>query len=176
LVEELQRNQLICIKMPETMFSTDNERDIYTTYWMTKIYLALQVRSELIPDRNKQRKVNLIIDELYQVENTEQLLKQRMSRMAKFGMKPIISCHYLNQIKHIREELRSANASYMLISGCDKENYRELKSELAPFVEEDLLRLPRYHSMNLIKCNGGYGRFITKLPAPVSALKEEAKC
>ncbi|MDR7001534.1 hypothetical protein [Neobacillus niacini] len=176
LVEELQRNQLICIKMPETMFSTDNERDIYTTYWMTKIYLALQVRSELIPDRNKQRKVNLIIDELYQVENTEQLLRQRLSRMAKFGMKPIISCHYLNQIKHIREELRSANASYMLISGCDKENYKELKSELQPFVEEDLLRLPRYHSMNLIKCKDGYGRFITKLPAPVNAQKEEAKC
>jgi hypothetical protein len=169
LVEELQRNQLICIKMPETMFSTDNERDIYTTYWMTKIYLALQVRSELIPVRNKQRKVNLIIDELYQVENTEQLLRQRLSRMAKFGMKPIISCHYLNQIKHIREELRSANASYMLISGCDKENYKELKSELHPFVEEDLLRLPRYHSMNLIKCKDGYGRFITRLPAPVSA-------
>ncbi len=168
LVEELQKNQLICIKMPESMFSTDNERDVYTTYWMTKIYLALQVRSENIPERDKQRKVNLVIDELYQVESTEQLLKQRLSRMAKFGMKPIISCHYLNQIRHIREELRSANASYMLISGCDKKNFDELKSELYPFTEEDLLKLPRYHSMNLIKSKDGYGRFITKLPAPVS--------
>ncbi|MFJ8245150.1 type IV secretion system DNA-binding domain-containing protein [Peribacillus asahii] len=167
LVEELQKNQIICIKMPETMFSTDNERDMYTTYWMTKIYLALQVRSVMIKDRDQQRKVNLVIDELYQVENTEILLKQRLSRMAKFGMKPIISAHYLNQIKHIREELRSANASYMLISGCDKKNFEELKSELYPFTEEDLLRLPRYHSMNLIKNKDGYGRFITKLPAPV---------
>jgi hypothetical protein len=171
LVDEVQKNQLICIKMPETMFSTDNERDVYTTYWMTKIYLALQVRSENIPDRNDQRKVNLIIDELYQVQNTEQLLKQRLSRMAKFGMKPIISCHYLNQIKHIRDELRSANASYMLISGCDKENFKELKSELYPFTEEDLLKLPRYHSMNLIKCKDGYGKFITKLPAPVEEME-----
>lgn len=170
LVEEVQKNQLICIKMPETMFSTDNERDMYTTYWMTKIYLALQVRSEQIPDRSKQRKVNLVIDELYQVENTEIILKKRLSRMAKFGMKPIISCHYLNQIKHIREELRSANASYMLISGCDKKNYDELKSELQPFIEEDLLRLPRYHSMNLIKNGNGYGRFITALPKPVCDL------
>jgi len=171
LVEELQKNQLICIKMPETMFSTDNERDMYTTYWMTKIYLALQVRSEQIPDRSKQRKVNLVIDELYQVENTEILLKKRLSRMAKFGIKPIISCHYLNQVKHIREELRSANASYMLISGCDKKNYDELRSELQPFTEEDLLRLPRYYSMNLIKNSGGYGKFITALPQPISALK-----
>lgn len=170
LVEELQKNQLICIKMPETMFSTDNERDIYTTYWMTKIYLALQVRSEQIPNRDKQRKVNLVIDELYQVDNTEILLKKRLSRMAKFGIKPIISCHYLNQIKHIREELRSANASYMLISGCDKKNYDELRSELQPFTEEDLLKLPRYHSMNLIKNGSGYGKFITSLPKPVSSI------
>jgi len=174
LVEELQKNQIICIKMPETMFSTDNERDMYTTYWMTKIYLALQVRSEMIKDRDKQCKVNLIIDELYQVENTEIMLKQRLSRMAKFGMKPIISAHYLNQIKHIREELRSANASYMLISGCDKKNFEELKSELYPFTEEDLLRLPRYHSMNLIKNKDGYGRFITKLPAPVGTECKES--
>ncbi|QVY63010.1 hypothetical protein [Cytobacillus gottheilii] len=169
LVDELQRNQLICIKMPETMFSTDDERDVYATYWMTKLYLALQVRSERVTDRDQQRKVNLVIDELYQVANTEQLLKQRLSRLAKFGLKPIISCHYLNQIKHIRDELRSANASYMLISGCDKKNYEELKSELYPFTEEDLLRLPRYHSLNLIKSKDGYGRFITRLPAPVDS-------
>lgn len=167
LSRELQKNQLINIRMPETMFSTDEERDIYATYWMTKLYLALQVRSERIRDRNKLRKVNLIIDELYQVENTELLLKKRLSRLAKFGLKPIISCHYLNQLRHLREELRSANASYMLISGCDKNNFRELSSELYPFEEEDLLRLPRYHSLNLIKCRDGYARFITKLPPPV---------
>jgi hypothetical protein len=167
LVEELQKNQLICFKMPEIMFSTDDERDMYTTYWLTKIYLALQVRSEQIKDRKKQRKVNIVIDELYQVQNTEILLKKRLSRMAKFGMKPILSCHYLNQISHIREELRSANASYMLISGCDKQNFAELKDELYPFVVDDLLKLPRWHSMNLIKSKEGYGRFITKLPEPI---------
>jgi hypothetical protein len=172
LVEEMQKNQLICIRMPEHMFPTDGERDIYTTYWISKVWLALQERGRLIKNRDDQRKVNLIIDELYQVENTEKFLTDKLSRLAKFGMKPIISAHYLNQIKHIREELRSANASYMLISGCDKKNYDELKSELYPFIEEDLLRLPRYHSLNLIKSKDGYGRFITKLPKPVGELKE----
>jgi energy-coupling factor transporter ATP-binding protein EcfA2 len=168
LVSELQKNQLICVKMPEDMFSTDNERDIYTTYWMTKLWLALQMRKKKFGnDRKELRKVNLVIDELYQVENTEQFLTEKLSRLAKFGLKPIISCHYLNQIKHIREELRSANASYMLISGCDKKNFSELRDELYPFEQEDLLRLKRYHSMNLIKNKDGYGRFITKLPSPI---------
>lgn len=172
LVEELQKNQLICIKMPEHMFPTDGERDVYTTYWISKLWLALQERARQIPDRNKLRKVNLIFDELYQVENTEIFLKDKLSRLAKFGLKPIISCHYLNQIKHIREELRSANASYMLISGCDKKNFDELKEELYPFVHEDLLNLKRWHSMNLIKCRDGYGKFITRLPLPVEDRKK----
>ncbi|MGM0882574.1 MAG: hypothetical protein ACQEXQ_16225 [Bacillota bacterium] len=168
LVTEMQKNQLICIRMPSDMFSTDAERDVYTTYWSTKIWLALQMRSKrLAGDRSKFVKVNLVVDELYQVAHTEQFMRSKLSQYAKFGLKPIISAHYLNQIRYIRDELRSANASYMLISGCDKKNYEELKSELYPYTEEDLLKLPRYHSLNLIKNKDGYGRFITKLPAPV---------
>ncbi|MBB6451958.1 hypothetical protein HNQ94_000379 [Salirhabdus euzebyi] len=169
LVEEMQKNQLINIRMPETMFSTDNEKDVYATYWISKIWLALQVRkAKFKGNRDKMKKVNLFIDELYQVENTEKFITSKLSRLPKFNIKPIISCHYLNQIKHIREELRSANASYMLIAGCDKKNFKELESELYPFTEGDLLSMKRYHSLNLIKDKEGYSRFITKLPKPVS--------
>ncbi|WP_201319116.1 hypothetical protein [Paenibacillus sp. EPM92] len=169
LVKEMQKNQLICLRMPETMFSTDGERDVYTTYWITKLWLALQIREQRAGgDRSKLTKVNIVFDELYQVENTQKFLSDKLSRLAKFGAKPIISCHYINQIGHIRAELRSANASYMLISGCDKKNYDELKDELYPFVVEDLLNLPRHNSMNLIKSADGYARFITQLPEPVS--------
>lgn len=168
LVNEMQKSQIINIKMPESMFATDNEKDIYATYWITKIWLALQVRkTKYKNDRNKMRKVNLFIDELYQVQNTERFLTEKLSRLPKFNIKPIISCHYLNQIKHMREELRSANASYMLIAGCDKKNFKELESELYPYTEEDLLNLKRFYSLNLIKINDGYGKFITKMPSPI---------
>jgi len=172
LVEEMQKSQLICIKMPEHMFTTDNEKDVYSTYWITKIWMALQIRKSMYK-RDEMKKVNLVIDELYQVQTTEKFLTTKLSRLPKFNIKPIISCHYLNQIKHIREELRSASASYMLISGCDKQNYAELKDELYPFELDDLLRLKRYHSLNLIKSSDGYGKFITKLPAPLESNKKE---
>lgn len=168
LVEEMEKNQLICIKMPESMFNTDNERDIYTTYWITKIWLSLQIRASLIPDKDKRKKVNLFIDEMYQVQNTEAFLAQKLSRLAKFRLKPIVSCHYLDQLKHIKKELSGANASYMLISGSDKDNFNELKDELYPYTVEDLLNLPEYHSLNYVKTSKGYGRFITKLPPPVN--------
>jgi len=164
LIDELQKPQLIVLQMPETMFTTDSERDTYTTYWMTKIWLAMQLRADKFKGRDKEvTKVNLVIDELYQVKHTEQFLTDKLSRLAKFKLKPIISCHYLNQIKGIRDELRSANASYMLISGCDKKNHEELAEELKPFDVDDLINLPRFHSMNLIKSSRGYERFITDL-------------
>ena len=166
LVEEFQKNQLIVIQMPQSMFTTDGEKDIFTTYWMTKIWLALQVRADQYEEKDLV-KVNLFIDEIYQVANTEQFLKSKLSQIAKFGMKPIISCHYINQLKYMRDELRSANASYMLIAGCDKKNFDELKEELYPYTAEDLKNLKRYHSLNYIKTKDGYAQFITKLPPPI---------
>lgn len=163
LSEEMQKNQLIVIKMPQNMFTTDAEKDIFTTYWMSKIWLALQVRADKY-DEDQLTKVNLVIDEIYQVEHTEQFLKSKLSQVAKFGMKPIISCHYINQLKHMRDELRSANASYMLIAGCDKKNFEELKSDLYPYTAEDLKNLKRFHSLNLIKTSDGHAQFITRLP------------
>lgn len=166
LVEEMQKAKLILIKMPEGMFATEEEKDVYATYWLTKIWGALQRRKMDITE-DKAIKVNIYFDELYQVENCQEFLRSKLSQIAKFWAKPIISCHYLGQISGIRNELKSANASYTIISGADKDNHKELKSELYPYSEEDLLNLKRYHAINLIKCDSGYGKFITKLPSPI---------
>ncbi|MEH7246444.1 hypothetical protein V7114_06550 [Neobacillus niacini] len=167
LVAEMQKNQVICIRMPESKFPTQGERDIATTYWITKIWLALQIRADKFRDKKERRKVNLVIDEIYQVENTEKFMTSKLSQIAKFICKPIISCHYINQLKYMRKELRSANTSYMLIAGCDKDNHAELKSELHPFTAEDLANIKPYHAMNYVKSREGYARFITKLPGKV---------
>lgn len=166
LIDEIQKNQIICFRMPEHMFSTQSEKDAYCTYWMTKIWLALKCRKAYISD-NKHVKLNIIVDELYQVPHCQEFIRSKLSQMAKFNCKMVISCHYLNQIKIIRDELKSANSSYMLISGCDKDNYKELKEELDPFTLEDLLRLKKFNSLNLIKLGDGFRSFVTKLPRPL---------
>lgn len=167
LVKEMQKPQLICIKMPELMFSTETETDIYCTYWLTKIWGALQKRKWDYPDDKDRVKVNIVFDELYQVPFCQDYLRKKLSQIAKFSGKPIISCHYLGQIGKIRNELKAANSSYMLLAGCDKDNYKELKEELYPYEVEDLLHLKTHHSLNYIKTSDGYGRFITKLPKPL---------
>jgi hypothetical protein len=171
LIEEIQKPQLICLKMPEEMFKTETEKDIFCTYWITKIWLALQIRKSMYKTKEefeaKATKVNIFLDELYQVPQTQEFLRSKLSQIAKFKCKPVISCHHLRQISRIRQELKAANTSYMLLSGCNKDNYAELKDELAPYELEDLLNLKRYHSLNLIKYEDGYAKFITKLPAPI---------
>lgn len=167
LLKEIQKPQIISIKMPERRYKTSQEKDFLTTYWISKLWQSLQIRDDLIKDRNKRIKVNLILDELYQVPQAQQLLTEKLSQLAKFDCKTIISCHYLGQIPIIRNELKAANTSYMIISGSDKANYNELKDELQPYELEDVLNLKRYHSLNLIKYEEGYARFITKLPRPI---------
>ncbi len=167
LVQEMQQNKLINIKIPESMFSTDTEKDIYCLYWLVKIWGALQQRVMLFEDKKDRVKVNLFVDEIYQVPLAQTFLKTKINQIAKKTCKPILSCHSLQQINYIRPELKSANTSYMLLSGCNKDNYRELEEELYPYTLQDLLRLKRYHSLNLIKTNDGYAKFITALPKPI---------
>lgn len=166
LIDEVQKNQLICLRMPESMFSTDEEKDIYCTYWINKIWGALQQR-HLILKESERTKVNIFVDELYQVPCCQTFLKKKINQIAKKTAKIIISCHSLEQIKYIRPELKNASTSYMLIAGCGKDNYNELKEELDPYELQDLLGLKRYHSLNLIKTNDGYAKFITKLPPKI---------
>lgn len=166
LIDEVQKNQLICLRMPESMFSTDEEKDIYCTYWINKIWGALQQR-HLILKESERTKVNIFVDELYQVPCCQTFLKKKINQIAKKTAKIIISCHSLEQIRYIRPELKNASTSYMLIAGCSKDNYNELKEELDPYELQDLLGLKRYHSLNLIKTNDGYAKFITKLPPKI---------
>ena len=68
-----------------------------------------------------------------------------------------------------KEDLKNANASYVLISGCDKRAYKELEEEfkINDYDLSDLLNLEEYHSLNLIKTSKAYASFITKLPPPI---------
>lgn len=168
LVDEMQKNQLITIRMPEIMFSTEQEKDIYCTYWVTKIWGALQKRKWDTAKLENRTKVNIVFDELYQVPNCQDFLRSKLSQIAKFSCKPIISCHYLGQISIIRNELKAANSSYILLQGCDKDNFKELSIEFANsgYTVYDLLHLKRYYALDLIKYENGWWSGITKLPKP----------
>lgn len=170
LLDEIQKSQLISIKIPEHLFTTQQQKDSYCCYWMSKILLSLKLRNTFIPNPSDRKQACIFIDELYQCKNLEEEIKKIISQLPKMTCKLILSCHYIGQLSILREELRSVNASYTLISGSDRRNFEELKSELYPYTEKDLLRLKRYNALHLIKCNKGYQTCTTILPSPLKEL------
>jgi hypothetical protein len=161
LIDEMQKSQLICIKLPNHIFCTEKEKDIMVTFWLTKIWLALEIRKR---DFETRTTVNVVVDEIYQVPSGQDFLRSKLSQMPKFSARVIISCHYLGQIKIIRNELKAASTSFIILCGSDKDCFTELKEELAPYEVEDLLSLPEHNALCLIKCKQGYGRFVVALP------------
>jgi hypothetical protein len=166
LIDEMQNNQIICFRMPEKMFKTKTEKDAYCTYWMSKIWYALKLRQSYYDEKDLV-KVNIIIDEIYQVPHCEEFVKDILSQVPKFNARIILSCHHLNQLTAVRDELLNANGSYVLIAGCSKQNYNVLKEEMYPFGLEDLMGLKQFHSLNIVKMGDSYCNFVTKLPEPL---------
>jgi GTPase SAR1 family protein len=163
-VEAMEQGKVILIKMPEDTFGSKMVKNVLVTYFCSKIILATKIRGSM---HNQPTRCHSIIDELYQAPTASRLIKETINQVRKFGQKYVFSCHYLNQIGTLKEELKSGNSSYMLLHGADKTIYKELEDELKPYEIEDLLNLKRFTSLNLIKYQKGYAKFISKLPAPV---------
>ena len=163
-IDEMQKGRFIVIQIPDSVASTNIEKDIICSYYFNKIWFALQQRAELIGDENKKRLL-LMIDEIYQLENTEILVKQRINQIAKYYCKFLISCHSVGQISNLKKELLSADASYTLICGSDASSLKELGLRFKNFKEDDLINLKQYHAINSLKSiENGYVECISKLP------------
>lgn len=168
LINEMQEGKLICIRMYDSMFATQQQKDIYVCYWITKVWGALQKRFCDIKEEDLKQAV-ILIDELYQTKNCEKYLTMILSQIPKYRAKIVLSCHHLGQIPIIQEELKSAMCSYVFIAGSNKKNFMAMKEEFEDkgYTLEDLLHLKRFHALNLLAYEEGYWVGITKLPLPV---------
>lgn len=164
LLECMEQGKNVFILMPEHIFQDKISKNIMVTYWVSKIILAIKLRGSL---KKQPLRTNIYIDEVYQVPIAESLIKETLAQTRKFGGHWVFSCHYLDQIDILRDELKGSGASYMLLKGADLKNYEELEEDLKPFEYEDLRNMKQYQSMNLIQYEDGFARFITQLPPPI---------
>ncbi|WP_238884578.1 hypothetical protein [Clostridium sp. YIM B02551] len=161
-VQAINDKNIILVMMPQIKFSTPISRNVCATYFISKTWLAAQIRGS---NEDKVDPVNIIIDELYQVPIAEQLIGETLEQARKFGNRYIFSCHNFNQLK-IAPILKS-EGSYIFMHGSDKVNYDVFKNELDPYVYEDMMNLKEFHALNLIKYKNGWNKFISKLPSPI---------
>lgn len=150
----------IFISIPQNKFPSVMVRDILTTFFISRIWLTVQMR-----ENNKDARLcNVIFDEVHQVPTTARFLSNHVTEFRRHRLGLILSCHYLKQLKDLLTALKSSGASYVFIAGTEKENLEALREELAPFTVQDGLDLKPHTSLNIVNYGNQYAKFITKLP------------
>lgn len=95
----IQEGKSIFIMIPQNMFPNPRTRDIIATYYITRIWLAAQIRE----DNSNAKLCNLIFDEVHQMPNTASFISEHVNEFRRHRLGITISCHYLAQFKALEE-------------------------------------------------------------------------
>lgn len=156
----IEEGKSVFIEIPQYLFPNVMIRDILTTFFISRIWLTVQIRE----NNHDARLCNVIFDEVHQVPTTARFLSNHVTEFRRHRLGLILTCHYLKQLKDLLGALKSSGVSYVLIAGTEKENLEMLKEELKPFTVEEGLALKPHTSLNIINYGNQYAKFITKLP------------
>ncbi|MDU1279244.1 MAG: hypothetical protein E6960_12270 [Clostridium sp.] len=164
LVKCMEEGKVILIKMREADFPTKMQKNLLVTYFITKIWLASQLRGML---NDKPLRCNVLIDEVFQAPTGMDILEYILPQSRKFACKFIFSTQYIKQLDKIFDTLEASGASFMMLTGSTEDDFNHFKNKLENFEYEDLRDMEKFSSLNLIKYSKGYASFITKLPKPI---------
>ncbi len=156
----IKEGKNIFIMIPQNLFPNVMIRDILTTFFISRIWLTVQMR-----ENNKDARLcNVIFDEVHQVPTTARFLANHVTEFRRHRLGLMLTCHYLKQLRDLLDALKSSGVSYVLIAGTEKENLEMLKEEIAPFTVEEGLALKPHTSINIINYGNQYAKFISELP------------
>lgn len=167
LVKAMDDGKVVLIKIKQSEFQGKVAKNVLVTYWLTKVWLASQLRGA---KSEKPLRCNLIIDEIWQAPTSLNLLEYILPQSRKFGCKFILSTQYTEQLDRIFSTLDASGASYMMFKGCLEKDFNYFKNKIDNFEYEDLKEMPQWHSMNLIYYSKGYSSFISHLPNPIKTI------
>ena len=156
----IQEGKSVFIMIPQNLFPNPKTRDVITTYFMTRIWLAAQIRE----DNTNARLCNLIFDEVHQMPNTASFIAQHVNEFRRHRLGLTISCHYLAQFKELEEAMLSKRTNYIICQSTQKDNVKKLAEEIAPFTLDDLSGLKLHEAICSINYPSGRINFIGKLP------------
>ena len=165
-VDIFEQNKVVLVLMSEDYFTDYELKDIVMTYFLSRMKLAGQKRAALIQDREKRKVVHIMLDEIHQLDNSTSLMIKNIAEDRKFRTTYVFTCQFLKQFRKLWEPLKGTGCNFMLLSGCEKENFMLLKEEIGnEFDIEQLLHMPVFHSLNIIRGREkAITTFISKLP------------
>lgn len=161
LVDCMNKSKVVLIKMKEDEFPTKMSKNIMVTYWVSKIWLACQLRGAT---QNKPLRCNILIDEVFQAPTCMGNLEYILPQSRKFGLKFLFTAQYTQQLDSIFDTLEASGSSFMLLTGSTEKDFNYFKNKFDNFEYEDLRDMEQFSAMCLIKYSQGYSSFISKLP------------
>lgn len=160
LTRYIEEGKSIFIMIPQYLFPNVMVRDVLTTFFISRIWLTVQMRQ----NNADARLCNVVFDEVHQVPTTAKFLSNHVTEFRRHRLGLIMTCHFIKQLGGLLNSLKSSGVSYVLIGGTEKENLEMLKEELQPFTVEDGLQLKQHTSLNIINYGNQYAKFIGRLP------------
>jgi hypothetical protein len=127
-VEDIQANKVILIELPEDVFTNQTSKNVMATFFLSKVWLAKKQLS-----KERKTATELFFDEFYKCPNTAKIFEEIFA-----------GC---------RNYLRSGGASYLLLYGCDIQNFKYLNEYFNNngYEEDYLINLEEYQALCLIK-------------------------
>lgn len=160
-IKAINEGKVILIKIPAKRFSK-TMRSLLATFFLQKVWIAKEQGAT-------ETQTELFINEIHQSYHCQLLMEDILVECRKFNLTPTLAMHYLSQgTKKLKESILASGSSFLLLSGCDKKAYDELKHyfEKDGYSENDLVELERYNALCLIKNEETqYSSFVCKLPA-----------
>lgn len=152
--DAMDKGKVIIIKMNSDDFGSEHIRNILVTFFISKIWLACNVRGK----QAEPRKCHVYLDEIFQAPTAYEPLRKILKQCRKFRLRLVFTAQMLSDLKELNDGLKSSGASYQLMQKADKSNYEYLKEEFMKhgFTLDDLLNLKLHHSLNLIAHSDGY--------------------
>jgi hypothetical protein len=161
-IKYIDEGKTVLVRIPQTVFPDVKIRDTLATYFIGRIWLAVQLRNQ-----ENNRLCHLIIDEVHQIPTAANFIKNHITEFRRHKLGTLFTVHYLKQFRALLDAVKSAGASYMLLAGTEKDNLKALEEEIKPFTVEEGLNLKPFHSLNIINYGNQYAKFISKLPNPL---------
>ena len=167
-VDIMDSSKPVVFLMPQHIFTNKLSKDVICTYYMSRIRLAMSRRKDF------DKVAHVVVDELHQIPNAIDAVANTIAEPRKFSLNYIFTMHSFSQIqnKSTREKILDVGCNFMLLKGCSKSAFEELKPLVGEDFEfEDIGNMDyKFGALNLFSINNAYQPFICELP---EALKDK---
>ena len=158
--KHIQNGKSIFVKIPQNKFPDPSTRDMLSVFYLSRIWLTVQIREE----NKDSRLCNVVLDEIKTVPTVAEFLEKHLTEFRRHRLGLLLSAHGLAQFGKLLTQLKDSGANFIIMPPVDKKNIEMLKEEILPFELDEVLNIKPFHALCVINYGNQYWKGIGKLP------------